>query len=168
MHACARLHAWWRSHVLSLASSLAILLLVLFLHMKMLKSLRSIHMPHSAWSSRQRCRSFSAPLIEHTTAMQSWSESSCEVPHFHPQSVSEGRIVGAQAEKSVAKFEETGGVLGDLGMALIRLGKFEDEDGTACGAYSASASASRSIAADTRRIGKVLGLSIRSPADHRA
>ena len=61
----------------------------------------------------------------------------------------------SQAEKAVAKFEETGGVLGDLGMSLIRVGKFESEDGTSCGAYSASAAASRSIAADTTRVGKV-------------
>ena len=55
----------------------------------------------------------------------------------------------------MAKLEETGGVLGDLGMALIRVGKFESEDGSQCGSYSASASASRSISADTTRVGKV-------------
>lgn len=61
----------------------------------------------------------------------------------------------AQAEKAVERFEEAGAVLGDLGMALIRLAKFEAEQGTASAAYSATAAASRSLSADCQRTGKV-------------
>ena len=53
------------------------------------------------------------------------------------------------------RFEEAGAVLGDLGMALIRLAKFEAEQGTASAAYSATAAASRSLSADCQRTGKV-------------
>ena len=62
---------------------------------------------------------------------------------------------GLQAEKAVERFEEAGAVLGDLGMALIRLAKFEAEQGAASAGYSATAAASRSLAADCQRTGKV-------------
>ena len=51
-------------------------------------------------------------------------------------------------------FEEAGGVLGDLGMALIRLAKFEGEQGVLSSSYSNSAADCRSLAADTQRTGK--------------
>ena len=60
-----------------------------------------------------------------------------------------------QAEKAVERFEESGAVLGDLGMALIRLAKFEAEQGAASAGYSVTAAASRSLAADCQRTGKV-------------
>ena len=59
-----------------------------------------------------------------------------------------------QAERAVSRFEEAGGVLGDLGMALIRLAKFEGEQGVASATYSASAPDCRSLAADCQRTGK--------------
>ena len=45
-------------------------------------------------------------------------------------------------------------MLGDLGMALIRLAKFEGEQGVASSTYSASAADCRSLAADCQRTGK--------------
>ena len=64
-------------------------------------------------------------------------------------------MAGVQAEKAVERFEEAGAVLGDLGMALIRLAKFEAEQGAASAGYSATGAASRSLAADCQRTGKV-------------
>lgn len=61
----------------------------------------------------------------------------------------------AQAERLVSRLEEVGGVLGDLGLALIKVAKFEDEEGARSGAYTLSASASKAIAAEAKRVGTV-------------
>ena len=75
----------------------------------------------------------------------------CRYPLPQPCAHSSRR---AQAERAVSRFEEAGGVLGDLGMALIRLAKFEGEQGVASSTYSASAADCRSLAADCQRTGK--------------
>ena len=61
----------------------------------------------------------------------------------------------AQAEKMVSQFEEMGNVLGDLGLALIAMAKYEDEEGARTGSYTDSSAASKDISADTRRVGMV-------------
>ncbi len=63
----------------------------------------------------------------------------------------------AQAERLVSRLEEVGGVLGDLGLALIKVAKYEDEEGARSGAYTLSASASKAIAAEAKRVGTVRG-----------
>ena len=69
------------------------------------------------------------------------------------------RVCGAaQAERLVSRLEEVGGVLGDLGLALIKVAKFEDEEGARSGAYTLSASASKAIAAEAKRVGTVRGV----------
>ena len=60
-----------------------------------------------------------------------------------------------QAEKVLGKFETHGTVLGDLGLASIKLAKFEDEVGTRCGSYTDTAMASKAIGSDARRVGMV-------------
>ena len=60
-----------------------------------------------------------------------------------------------QAEKLVSKFEELGSVTGDLGLSAIALAKFEDADGAQAGAYTDSAMASRTLSADSKRVGMV-------------
>ena len=50
-------------------------------------------------------------------------------------------------------------MLGDLGLALIKVAKFEDEEGARSGAYTLSASASKAIAAEAKRVGTVRGVS---------
>lgn len=60
-----------------------------------------------------------------------------------------------QAETMVSQFEEVGTVLGDLGLALIAMAKYEDEEGAKTGSYTDSSSAARDIAADARRVGMV-------------
>ena len=51
--------------------------------------------------------------------------------------------------------EEAGDALGDLGMSLIKLSKYEDEEGGACGAYTATTAACKSMAAESKRVGMV-------------
>lgn len=58
-----------------------------------------------------------------------------------------------RAEKVVRDFEHLGASVGDLGLSLIRLGKYEDEVGGACGAYTDVGAGARDIAADSRRLG---------------
>ncbi|KAK9835396.1 hypothetical protein WJX81_006991 [Elliptochloris bilobata] len=58
-----------------------------------------------------------------------------------------------KAERLVTRLEEVGGVLGDLGLALIKAAKYEDEEGARSGAYTLSASASKAIAAEAKRVG---------------
>ena len=60
-----------------------------------------------------------------------------------------------QAEKMVSQFEEMGNVLGDLGLALIAMAKYEDEEGARTGSYTDSSAASKDISADARRVGMV-------------
>ena len=55
----------------------------------------------------------------------------------------------------LGKFETHGTVLGDLGLASIKLAKFEDEVGTRCGSYTDTAMASKAIGSDARRVGMV-------------
>ena len=55
----------------------------------------------------------------------------------------------------VSQFEEMGTVLGDLGLALIAMAKYEDEEGAKTGSYTDSSAAARDIAADARRVGMV-------------
>ena len=59
----------------------------------------------------------------------------------------------SQAERLVTRLEEVGCVLGDLGLALIKTAKYEDEEGARSGAYTLSASASKAIAAEAKRVG---------------
>jgi len=58
-----------------------------------------------------------------------------------------------KAEYLVKRLEEVGNVLGDIGLSLIKVAKFEDEDGLRCGQYTESGTASKVVAADSRRIG---------------
>lgn len=55
----------------------------------------------------------------------------------------------------MSKFEELGGVLGDLGLSLVKLAKFEDETGSRTGTYTEAGAAAKLISSDTRRIGMV-------------
>lgn len=55
----------------------------------------------------------------------------------------------------VVQFEDLGTALGDLGMALIRLAKYEDEDGAKTGSYTDSSAAAKDISANSKRIGNV-------------
>ena len=64
-------------------------------------------------------------------------------------------MTALQAEKVLGKFETHGTVLGDLGLASIKLAKFEDEVGTRCGSYTDTAMASKAIGSDARRVGMV-------------
>ena len=43
--------------------------------------------------------------------------------------------------------------MGDFGLALVKLGKYEDEEGASCGQYSEMGVGARALAADTRRVG---------------
>lgn len=69
------------------------------------------------------------------------------------------RVVGAsrKAERLVGALEELGAGLGDLGLALIKAAKYEDEEGGRSGAYTLSASASKAIAAEAKRVGTARG-----------
>ena len=58
-----------------------------------------------------------------------------------------------KAEKLLREFEKVGVVTGDLGLALMRLGKYEDEEGSKCGAYTDIGAGARVIAGDSRRVG---------------
>lgn len=62
---------------------------------------------------------------------------------------------GLQAERVVAKMDEAGSALGDFGLSLIKLSKFEDEEGSGTGPHTQQGAASRSLAADCRRTGMV-------------
>ena len=65
-------------------------------------------------------------------------------------------VASRRAEAVVKECEDTGAVLGDLGLALIRLAKFEEEEGAAkCGTYSELGVGARAVAADARRAGMV-------------
>lgn len=55
----------------------------------------------------------------------------------------------------VKEFEEMGNALGDVGLAFIKIAKYEDEEGARTGSYTDSSAASKHISADTRRIGMV-------------
>ena len=55
----------------------------------------------------------------------------------------------------VAKMEEAGEALGDFGLSLVKLSKFEDEEGSAMGQYTRQGAATTSIAADCKRTGTV-------------
>ena len=43
--------------------------------------------------------------------------------------------------------------MGDFGLSLVKLGKYEDEEGSKCGQYSELGVGARSVAADARRVG---------------
>ena len=61
----------------------------------------------------------------------------------------------AQAERLVAQFEEAGIAIGDLGLAFLKIAKYEDEEGARTGAYTDSSAAARDISANTKRVGMV-------------
>lgn len=58
-----------------------------------------------------------------------------------------------RAERLLREFERVGAATGDLGLAFIRLAKYEDEHGGQCGPYSEFSSAAKTIATDSRRVG---------------
>lgn len=59
-----------------------------------------------------------------------------------------------KAERLVREFERVGAATGDLGLALIRLAKYEDEEGgRAAGPYTAFGAAAKGVAGDARRVG---------------
>ena len=60
-----------------------------------------------------------------------------------------------QAEGVVAKMEEAGNALGDFGLSLVKLCKFEDDEGAALGVYTQQGAATKRISADCRRTGMV-------------
>jgi sorting nexin-1/2 len=59
-----------------------------------------------------------------------------------------------RAEKLLREFEHTGHVTRDLGLALIRLGKYEDEEGSKCGEYTDIGAGAKRIGADSCRVGR--------------
>lgn len=59
---------------------------------------------------------------------------------------------GKAAERLLKEFEEMGRVMGDVGMCLMRVSKYEDEEGGRCGGYSDIGSGARTIAAETRHV----------------
>ena len=61
----------------------------------------------------------------------------------------------AQAERLVAQFEEAGVAVGDLGLAFLKIAKYEDEEGARTGAYTDSSAAAKDISANTKRVGMV-------------
>ncbi|PRW57356.1 sorting nexin 2B [Chlorella sorokiniana] len=65
------------------------------------------------------------------------------------------KLAGAsrRAERLVKEFEELGAVMGDFGLSLVKLAKFEDEEGTKCGQYSELGVGARAVANDARRVG---------------
>jgi sorting nexin-1/2 len=58
-----------------------------------------------------------------------------------------------RAEKLLREFEHTGNVIGDLGLSLVRLGKYEDEEGSKCGEYTELGAGARAIGTEARRVG---------------
>lgn len=60
-----------------------------------------------------------------------------------------------RAEKLLREFERLGAATGDLGLALIRLAKYEEEEGArgGGGAYTELGAGARAVAADARRVG---------------
>lgn len=44
-------------------------------------------------------------------------------------------------------------VMGDLGLSLVKLAKYEDEEGSKCGQYSELGVGARAVGADARRVG---------------
>ena len=58
-----------------------------------------------------------------------------------------------RAEKLLREFERSGVATGDLGLALIRLAKYEDEEGDKCGDYTDIGAGAKVVAADARRVG---------------
>lgn len=61
----------------------------------------------------------------------------------------------AKAEALVREFEHTGAVVGDLGLSLIKLAKFEEDSAAATGPYTDVGAAARRAAADDRTVGLV-------------
>ncbi|EFN57618.1 hypothetical protein CHLNCDRAFT_142705 [Chlorella variabilis] len=59
-----------------------------------------------------------------------------------------------RAELMVKEFEEMGAVMGDLGLSLMKLAKYEDEEGSKCGQYSDLGVGARAVGADARRVGQ--------------
>ncbi len=55
----------------------------------------------------------------------------------------------------VAKMEEAGNALGDFGLSLVKLCKFEDDEGSALGVYTQQGAATKRISADCKRTGMV-------------
>ena len=45
--------------------------------------------------------------------------------------------------------------VGDLGLAFLKIAKYEDEEGARTGAYTDSSAAARDISANTKRVGMV-------------
>ena len=55
----------------------------------------------------------------------------------------------------MVRLDEVGSAMGDLGLALIKLSKFEEEEGGRTAPYSNSAAAAATMAADCKRVGMV-------------
>jgi len=55
----------------------------------------------------------------------------------------------------VAKMEEAGNALGDFGLSLVKLCRFEDDEGAALGLYTQQGAATKRISADCKRTGTV-------------
>lgn len=60
-----------------------------------------------------------------------------------------------QAEDLVARMDEAGNALGDFGLSLIKLCKFEDVEGAALGQYTQQGAATKAIAKTCRDVGQV-------------
>eukprot|EP00884_Botryococcus_braunii_P021551 jgi/Botrbrau1/807/Bobra.0352s0004.1 len=71
-----------------------------------------------------------------------------EVEEFQERVVRASR----KAEKVVGRMEEMELVLGDLGLSMMRLSKYEETDGSRCAHYSDTGAACRSMALDFRCI----------------
>ena len=70
------------------------------------------------------------------------------------ESYSESLVEASRrCEKVVRELERLGSITGDVGLAFIRLAKYEDEFGGPVGQYSAFTSTTQKMASDSRRIG---------------
>ena len=64
-------------------------------------------------------------------------------------------MTSRKAERFIKRLEDYGNVLGDLGLSLVKLAKYEDEEGSANGSYTDQGAAAKQISADARRVGMV-------------
>ncbi|EIE22906.1 hypothetical protein COCSUDRAFT_66447 [Coccomyxa subellipsoidea C-169] len=99
-----------------------------------------------ATSFKDNLKSEPAPMSEAEVSLRN---EKIKIDDFQDKVMAASR----KAEKMVKEFEEMGNALGDLGLAFIKIAKYEDEEGARTGPYTDSSSASKAISADTRRIG---------------
>ncbi|CAL5229150.1 g12424 [Coccomyxa viridis] len=99
-----------------------------------------------ATSVKEGMKAEPPPLTDEETTLRN---EKIRVDDFQEKLINASR----KAEKMVSQFEEMGNVLGDLGLALIAMAKYEDEEGARTGSYTDSSAASKDISADAKRVG---------------